>query len=246
LVLPVGLVRDADGIVRKHPHLEVQQRLELVYAIFLHRRSANKVLHFFNEQQLLLPRRGRFGDVVWKAPTVAAILAILKNPTYARAFVYGKTRSQRTNAESRHPAQKHLPMEQWRIRINNKYPAYISWETYEQIRQMLQDNYTESERNKTRGIPRPGAAMLHGLVYCGQCGHKLVVQYKNGTRYLCNALRQQYGVPVCQYIPADPVDAKVIEAFFAALSPVELDAYARVLSVQQKIGAATERACTQQ
>ena len=246
LFLPVGLVRDADGVVRKHPNLEVQQRLELVYATFLQRRSANKVLHFFNEQQLLLPRRGRFGDVVWKAPTVAAILAILKNPAYAGAFVYGKTRSQRTNVESRHPSQKQLPLEQWRIRINNKYPAYISWETYEQIRQMLQDNYAEYDRNKTRGIPRPGAARLHGLVYCGQCGHKLVVQYKKGTRYLCNALRQQYGVPVCQYIPADPVDAKVIEAFFAALSTVELDAYARVLSVQQKTEAATERACTQQ
>jgi len=29
LFLPVGLVRDADGVVRKHPNLEVQQRLEL-------------------------------------------------------------------------------------------------------------------------------------------------------------------------------------------------------------------------
>jgi len=133
LVLPVGLVRDADGIVRKHPNLEVQQRLELVYSTFLQRRSANKVLHFFNEQQLLLPRRGRFGDVEWKAPTVAAILAILKNPAYAGAFVYGKTRSQRTSAESRHTSQKHLPMEQWRIRVNNTYPAYISWDTYEQF-----------------------------------------------------------------------------------------------------------------
>jgi hypothetical protein len=130
--------------------------------------------------------------------------------------------------------------------VNNKYPAYISWETYEQIRAMLQDNYAEYDRNKTRGIPRPGAALLHGLVYCGQCGHKLVVQYKSGTRYLCNHLRQQYGVPVCQYIPADPVDAKVVEAFFAALSSVELDAYARALAAQQQTEAAAERAHPQQ
>ena len=246
LWLPVGLVRDADGVVRKHPNLEVQQRLELVYATFLQRRSASKVLQFLNAQQLLLPRRGRFGEVVWKAPTVAAILAILKNPAYAGAFVYGRTRTQRTSAESRHASQKHLPVEQWRIRVNNKYPAYISWETYEQIRAMLQDNYAEYDRNKTRGIPRPGAALLHGLVYCGQCGHKLVVQYKSGTRYLCNHLRQQYGVPVCQYIPADPVDAKVVEAFFAALATVELDAYARALAAQQHTEAAAERARTQQ
>jgi DNA invertase Pin-like site-specific DNA recombinase len=246
LFLPVGLVRDDDDVVRKHPNLEVQQRLELVYSTFLQRRSASKVLQFFNAQQLLLPRRGRFGEVVWKAPTVAALLAILKNPAYAGAFVYGRPRSQRTHAESRRTSQKHLPVEQWRIRVNDKYPAYISWETYEQIRGMLQDNYAEYDRNKTRGIPRPGAALLPGLVYCGQCGHKLVVQYKSGTRYLCNHLRQHYGVPVCQYIPADPVDAKVVEAFFAALSSVELDAYARALATQQQTEAAAERAHTQQ
>src|SRR5262249_61798914 len=36
LGLPVGLVRDADGVVRKEPNLEVQQRLELVFSSFLH------------------------------------------------------------------------------------------------------------------------------------------------------------------------------------------------------------------
>jgi hypothetical protein len=40
-------------------------------------------------------------------------------------------------------------------------------------------------------------------------------------------------VPVCQRIPADPVDDAVVEAFFAALSSVELDAYARALVTEQ-------------
>jgi hypothetical protein len=30
----VGLVRDADGVVRKEPNLEVPQRLEVVFATF--------------------------------------------------------------------------------------------------------------------------------------------------------------------------------------------------------------------
>jgi hypothetical protein len=173
-------------------------------------------------------------------------LAILKNPAYAGAFVYGRTRTVRTGAGPRQASQKHLPLEQWRIRVNDKYPAYIAWEIYEQIQGMLKDNYAEYDRNKTRGIPRPGAALLHGLMYCGACGHKMVVQYKNGTRYLCNYLRQQYHVPVCQYIPADPVDAKVVAAFFAALAPVELDAYQRALTAQQQTAAASARARTQQ
>jgi DNA invertase Pin-like site-specific DNA recombinase len=175
LGLPVGLVRDTDGIVRKEPNLEVQQRLELGFATFLQRRSASKVLQFLNTHQLLLPRRDRFGDVVWKAPRVAAILAILKNPAYAGAFVYGRPRTVRTGAGPRQASQQKLPLEQWRSRVNDKYPAYISWDTYEQIQAMLKDNYAEYDRNKPRGIPRPGAALLHGLVYCGQCGHKMVV-----------------------------------------------------------------------
>jgi len=61
----------------------------------------------------------------------------------------------------------------------------------------------------------------------------MVVQYKNGTRYLCNYLRQQYHVPVCQYIHADPPDLQVVEAFFQALSPVELDVYAAAVATQQ-------------
>jgi hypothetical protein len=120
---------------------------------------------------------------------VAAILAILKNPAYAGAFVYGRTRTVRTGAGPRQASQQKLPVEQWRIRVNDKYPPYISWAAYEQIQAMLKDNYAEYDRNQTRGIPRPGAALLHGLVYCGACGHKMVVQYKTGTRYLCNYLR---------------------------------------------------------
>jgi hypothetical protein len=61
----------------------------------------------------------------------------------------------------------------------------------------------------------------------------MVMEYKHGTRYHCNALRQQYRVPVCQDIAADPVDVQVEESFFQALSPVELDVYAAAVATQQ-------------
>jgi hypothetical protein len=170
--------------------------------------------------------------VIWKKPTVAAILQILKNPAYAGAFVYGKTRSVRKDPTSPRSQEIRLPMDQWKIRVNDIYPAYITWETFEQIQKMLLDNYAAYDRNKSRGVPRDGAALLHGMVYCGECGHKMVVQYKSGTRYLCNYLRQQYHVPVCQYIHADPVDMQVVEAFLQALSPVELDVYAAAVATQ--------------
>jgi len=230
LRLPMGLVRDEAGQVRQDPNREIQERIHLVFDSFLQLRSACKVLHFFNEQELCLPRRDRFGDLVWKNPTVAALLEVLKNPAYAGAFVYGRTRT--THPAPGETRQKRLPISEWRICVKDKYPPYLGWETFEKIQAMLQDNYAEYDRNQSRGIPRPGAAMVHGLVYCGECGHKMVVQYKGAPCYMCNYLRQQYGVPVCQRIPTAPVDAYVIGAFFQALSPVELDVYARAVTAQ--------------
>src|SRR5882724_2082140 len=232
--LPTGLERDAQGRVHKDPNLEGQSRLALVFETFVQRRSASKVLEFFNANGVRLPRRDRFGEVVWKRPTIAAILAILKHPAYAGTFTYGRTRTLRTGTASGRAATKRLAMEQWRMRVPDKYPAYISWATFEQIQAILHDNHAEYERKKTRGIPRPGNALLHGLVYCGACGHKMVVQYKGGTRYICNYLRQQYHVPVCQYIAADPVDTRVVDAFFQALAPVELDVYAQAVAKRQQ------------
>ncbi len=232
LPLPVGLIHSPNQQVVKDPHLEVQNRLGLVFSTFLRVKSASKVLHFFNEHDLHLPRRNRFGDLVWKKPSVSAILSILKNPAYAGAFVYGRSRTTRDMHGK--ATTRRLPMEQWKIIVKDKYPAYINWETFERIQAMLKDNYAEYDRNKSRGVPRPGAVLLHGIMYCGECGHKMVVQYKGGNQYLCNYLRQTHGVPVCQRIPADPIDDQVVQAFFQALSPIELDAYEQTLKAQKE------------
>jgi putative two-component system response regulator len=98
LRLPVGLVRDERGHVSKDPNREIQARLELIFSTFLRLRSACKVLRFLNAERLLIPRRDSFGDLVWKKPTTAAILAILKNPAYAGAFAYGRSRTTRDPA----------------------------------------------------------------------------------------------------------------------------------------------------
>jgi DNA invertase Pin-like site-specific DNA recombinase len=244
LQLPVGLVRNSLEEVVKDPNREVQQRLELVFTTFLRLKTASQVVRHLNERSLLIPRRDRFGDAIWKRPTVAAILSILKNPAYAGAFVYGRTRTVRdATGKAR---QKRLPIEEWRIHVNDKYPSYISWETYQKIQAMIQDNYAEYDHNKSRGIPRPGAALLHGLVYCGKCGHKMLVQYKKGNQYLCNALRQQYQVPVCQRMPADPIDGQVIDAFFQAISPLELDAYEQALTIEKEAEKKVDQAQQQQ
>jgi DNA invertase Pin-like site-specific DNA recombinase len=234
LQLPTGLVRDEWERVSKDPNLEVQECISLIFETFLKVRSASKVLQFFNSHNLKIPRYDRWKELQWKKPTIAAILLVLKNPAYAGAFAYGRSTMVRTGPSANDKKQKMVPLDQCKFLVHNKFPAYVSWDDFERIQALLKDNYAEYSRNKTRGIPRSGAALLHGLVYCGECGHKMCVQYKEHNRYICNHLRQQYQVPVCQYIPADPVDAFVVKAFFQGLSPIELDAYRQTIACKRQ------------
>jgi DNA invertase Pin-like site-specific DNA recombinase len=233
LALPTGLERLESGLVVKHPNTEVQQRLELVFATFLEQKSVAQTVLWFIHHNLLLPRRDRFGDIHWKRPTAASISSILNNPAYSGAAVYGRTRWKKSENTGK-MQQMQLPPQQWRYCVQDRFPAYITWETFERIQAMLRDNYSEYSRNKTRGIPREGQALLHGITYCGQCGHKMCVQYKGGTQYLCNHLKQQTGAPVCQRIAGAAIDEQVVAWFFEALSVAEIDVAAEALRKADK------------
>jgi len=229
LKLPTGLVRDEQEVVHKDPNQEVQHKIQIIFDTFLRLGSASKVLRYFNQQHLKIPRRDHYNNLNWKAPSIAAILSTLKNPAYAGAFVYGRRKSIPQKKNPHKKFQHHQPMDQWKIIVKDKYPAYISWTTFEKIQSMLKDNYAEYDRNKSRGVPRPGTVLLQGIIYCGKCGHKMQIQYKGGNQYLCNHLRQLYLTPLCQRFAADPVDAGVVEHFFEALSSVEIDAYTKAV-----------------
>jgi len=179
-------------------------------------------------------------------PTDGMIAAILKNPAYAGAFVYGRTRSCRVAYASGKLKTTRCPMAEWKIVLKDRYPAYLDWESFERVQAMLRDNHTDYDRNKTRGVPRDGAALLQGICWCGQCGHKMSVEYKNGNRYVCNFAARSQGAPLCQHLPADPIDVRVVAAFFDAASPAELDAWTRARDIGRQTAEARERAEAQQ
>lgn len=234
LMLPIGLTRDPSGVVVKDPDLSVQGRLELVFEMFLKFRSVAKVMRVLNERGLELPRRDRHGEPHWTRATVSAVADILKNPAYAGAFVYGRTRLHTPARENATPQKAQRPIEQWRIVVKDRYPAYIDWLTYEKIRAIVNDNRAEYMRIKTRGAPRDGELLLHGIAWCARCGHKMYVRYKGGGEYVCNHLRSHEGLPACQHIRAPHIDAAVADAYLTALAPAELDALSRSCRTQQQ------------
>ena len=56
------------------------------------------------------------------------------------------------------------------------------------------------------------------------------MQYKGGTKYICNHLKQKTGAPACQRIAGDAIDDQVVAWFFDALSVAEIDVAADTLS----------------
>ena len=225
--LPVGLVRDLSGRVVKHPNQEVRERIDVIFTTFLRVKSIHGVVRELASSRLLLPRRERGRDdaaVVWRRPTAAAVSSLLRNPAYAGTFVYGRTRF--VPRVPGGPPRKHpLPPEQWQFMVPDKYPAYIDRETYATIQAILRDNYQEYDRRRSRGVARSGSALLQGLAYCGHCGRKMTVQYQAAARYLCCGHKEQGGGRECQRIPITPVDARVVQSFWEALAPAELDRY---------------------
>lgn len=245
LTLPTGFVRLEDGRVVKDPDLAVQRAIDLVFSSFLQLKSANQVVRRLRSNRVKLPRRHRNEEVIWRECDRHMVTWILENPAYAGAFVYGRTYSV-TQPGGAVVSRRYRDCSQWSVIVKDRYPAYVSWDTFERIQQILRDNYAEYERLKTRGIPRDGPAILAGLAYCGACGHKMRMQYSKGARYICNYhATKRPGDAVCQNLPVDAIDEAVVEKFFAALQPAELDLYQQAMQAHEdqvsEIDAAQQR-----
>lgn len=239
--LPTGLVRLDDGTVIQHPDDQVRHTLELVFHKFEELGSCGKVMRYLHRADILLPCQqlsGPFqGQLVWKPAAESAVYHIIKNPAYAGAFAYGRTR---TDPTRRQPGKRssgiiQCPMDEWQHLQLDVYPAYITWEQYLANQERLHQGATRYAQQTTRtpGNPRKGAALLQGLAVCGECGHRLSSGYKPQPFYGCFALSKRFDGPKCIWLPATPVDEVVVQAFFDALRPAQIDALAAVLAEQQ-------------
>jgi DNA invertase Pin-like site-specific DNA recombinase len=139
LALPAGWLRQDDGVVVQEPARAVQQALPLVVQPFLERNSARPGVRLFRDHGLRWPRRHRNRETVWRPPTVAAVMAIVRNPAYAGAFASGKRQTQGPPAGGG-PRQRRVPRAEWKVLVHDRYPAYVTWEPLERIAAILADH----------------------------------------------------------------------------------------------------------
>lgn len=233
--LPTGLLRLDDGRVVKDPDRHVQRTIELVFERFASLGTISKVLGSLLEDGASLPRfrygGPHHGELIWCRPTTTNIHGFLSNPAYAGAFVYGRRQNVRDGTRGRVTK----PMEEWTAIHHGVYPAYISWERFLANQQRLRQNGYRLAENAARGAPRSGPALLAGLVVCGHCGRRMGVVYggaKGHGGYVCTALPSTHGARSCLYAPRVNADKAVVEAFFEAIRPAELDLLEEALQSQ--------------
>jgi DNA invertase Pin-like site-specific DNA recombinase len=241
--LPTGYVRQSDGRVEKDPDDQVRHVIELVFVKFQELGSVNKVIRYFRQNQILLPRRQAQGpqvnQIVWKVASESAVTDLLKNPAYAGVFAYGRRQGDPMLRKPGRSATglRRKPMTEWLQCMQNAYPAYITWEQFLANQERIQQNglwFTE-KRQKAQGIVRKGAGLLQGMVLCGHCGYHMQTVYKHTPRYVCRGMVRTTIAPSdCNSVRSPVVDEVVVQAFFEAICPAQLDALEAILAAQRQ------------
>jgi hypothetical protein len=158
------------------------------------------------------------------------VLGLLKNPSYAGMYVFGRYRYRREiSPEGKvHQRMHAVAMPDRRVSLKEHHEGYITWEEFLKNQERLEKNRTNGEETLLAGPAREGLALLQGLLLCGHCGRRLTVRYLgNGgiyPCYLCNWLRRDgLASKDCMSFRCDLLDAAVSEEVLKALQPVELE-----------------------
>ncbi len=236
ILLPVGLDYDDDAVVLS-PDESVRSAIAEVFTRFAQLSSARQVVLSLRADGLELPQRAPGTTrVAWRDARYRAVHEILVKPAYAGAYVFGKTRGEKTVEASGRVLTRvrALGRDDWEICIRDHHPGYIDWDTYLANQARLEANRRPA-RGDAGGAPRQGKAMLAGLVRCGICGRMMQVAYWGGSgrlpAYACSkAASEVASAAVCQRVGGRRVDEAVLAAVFEALEPASLAATAAALA----------------
>jgi DNA invertase Pin-like site-specific DNA recombinase len=235
--LPIGLVRDGEDRVVLDPDQQVQQTIRLFFETFRRVGSASGVVGHFQKQKILFPRGrsgGLDGEVYWGKLELRQALRMLRNPRFAGAFFFGRTRCRKTvDGESR----TRLARQDWIALQPGAHAGYIDWDEYEQNQRQLQANGQAFGADR-RGPAREGPALLQGMILCGVCGARMTVHYhvygsRRAVEYCCQQrLAIRNAEPSCRAIHGAILDAAIGDLLIETMTPVALE---MALQVEQQL-----------
>jgi DNA invertase Pin-like site-specific DNA recombinase len=226
LILPTGqLVFDPDE--------QARAVVQLVFDKFEELGSIYGVFYWLLKHDVQLPIRARTGakkgQLDWRRPSIPTLAQMLRHPIYAGAYAYGRRPADPKRKFAPHQGYRPwVPMEQWRVLIKDHHPAYITWEQYLKNRERIKQN---QNRPDAPGVPRRGAALLPGVLVCGNCGRHMQASYHRQSQphYACGRYYVEGTEPRCYGLAGNVLDDLVAQQVLRVLEPaaVELSLKAR-------------------
>lgn len=221
---PAGYELDEQGQLVQTSDEVVQSALGRVFEKFDELGTARQVYVWWRDEGLPFPVRRlapRVHPVVWSAVSYRLVLQTLHPPIYAGAYVFGRSETRRElDPESQRLVVRRVKRKDWPVLIKDHHPAYIPFEKYVQNQERIRSNEAMGPRtdDSHQGAAREGRALLQGLVRCGQCGRRMVVNYGGASaartlQYRCLRARVLYLGPECQLVGGKRIEATVVEAF---------------------------------
>ena len=233
---PIGYIRQQSGELALDSDEQVQTVVRLIFDQFDELGTINAVLRYLVRHNVRLPVRPHSGpergQLQWRRPNRQTLRNLLQHPIYAGAYTWGRRPVDPRCKIPGRPStgRKVASPEECMVFLKDRCPAYITWERYQSTRRRIADNQA---RGQSRGPVREGSALLKGLLVCGRCGCRMMVQYDrsqagqgaqlNRPRYVCARHAIDYGQSLCQSLTGGVLDRFVARQVLAVLEPAALE-----------------------
>ena len=226
--VPTGYIKLSSDRVEMDPDEQVREVIRLIFDKYDELGTAWGVFHYLIRNNIRLgfrPYHGpNRGNLEWRRPVLLTVFQILRHPIYAGAYTYGRRPHKRirTAAGERTTAGNWVPMEQWKVLKRDCLPAYITWDRYLANQESMRQHRSGPD---SKGSPRGGAALLSGIVVCGNCGRCLQTSYRAQGKpyYSCVRHLHEGTEQVCFGLKGTAVDDLVEQQVLRALEPAALE-----------------------
>jgi DNA invertase Pin-like site-specific DNA recombinase len=226
---PIGYVKCPTGGFMLDPDEQVQSVVRLCFEQFARQGSTCGLLRYLVEHHILIPVRPHAGDqrgqLQWHRPNRVTLQSLLKHPIYAGFYRWGHraTDPRKKKPGRRQSGRTWRPPKECLVLLPGRCPAYISEEQFWANQERLAANRANAA---SLGAARRGPSLLAGLLVCGRCARRLMVNYNNagrGLRYVCDHAHISYGEPECQSLSGKRLDAFVAGVVLSVLQPAALE-----------------------
>jgi hypothetical protein len=241
--IPLGYVILPTDQVDFDPDEQAREVVRLVFEKFTQLGSIGALCRWLIRHEIQLPIRARLGaqkgQLQWHRPNTRTLTYMLRHPMYAGAYVYGRRPTDPKGQFSHsHRSRRSVPMEQWKVLLKDRLPAYITWDQYLQNQERVKQNLN---RPGSKGVTRRGAALLAGVLFCGGCGRQMKAFYqkRGAVQYACDRHRREVTEWPCSGLSGAVIDELVSQQVLRALEPaaveLSLKAHADIKSERQRL-----------